>query len=185
MTMTQNGQAIILGGIDSQGVLANLTTAYVLDTQASHAQWQRVPLKGRPPDPRMAFSAVVVNATTLLVYGGTPDFRAAYWVVFYLDLPTWTWSTPEVQGTSPRRWGHTATMAGSTMVVAFGKQDMAHQYFALAFHDGGVGSEVTKTLQGPCGVSVCCLRERALPIWVGVGDRETGERREGDQGTRE
>ncbi|KAF9984955.1 hypothetical protein BGZ75_003495 [Mortierella antarctica] len=120
MTMTPNGQAIILGGIDSQGVLANLTTAYVLDTQASDAQWQTIPLKGKPPDPRMSFSAVVVNATTLLVYGGTPDFKAAYWVVFYLDLPTWTWSTPEVQGTSPRRWGHTATMAGNTMVVAFG-----------------------------------------------------------------
>ncbi|CAO3570736.1 unnamed protein product [Mortierella alpina] len=120
MTLTQTGQAIVLGGIDSQGVLANLTTAYVLDTQASNAQWQRVPLKGKPPDPRMAFSAVMVNATTMVVYGGTPDFQVAFWVVFYLDLPTWTWSTPEVQGTSPRRWGHTATMAGSTMVVAFG-----------------------------------------------------------------
>ncbi|KAF9951091.1 hypothetical protein BGZ72_007312 [Mortierella alpina] len=120
MTLTQSGQAIILGGINSQGVLANLTTAYVLDTQSNNAQWQMVPLKGKPPDPRMAFSAVVVNATTMLVYGGTPDFKTAYWVAFYLDLPTWTWSTPAVQGTSPRRWGHTATMAGSTMVVAFG-----------------------------------------------------------------
>ncbi|KAF9574916.1 hypothetical protein EC968_004916 [Mortierella alpina] len=120
MTLTHTGQAIVLGGIHSGGVLANLTTAYVLDTQATHAQWQSIPLKGKPPDPRMAFSAVLVNATTLLVYGGTPDFKAAYWVVFYLDLSTWTWSTPPVQGTSPRRWGHTATMAGSTMVVAFG-----------------------------------------------------------------
>ncbi|KAF9278848.1 Serine/threonine-protein phosphatase bsl1 [Mortierella alpina] len=120
MTLTQNGQAIILGGINSQGVLANMSIAYVLDTQASNAQWQMVPLKGKPPDPRMAFSAVMVNATSMLVYGGTPDFKAAYWVVFYLDLPTWTWSTPEMQGTSPRRWGHTATMAGNTMMIAFG-----------------------------------------------------------------
>ncbi|KAF9124485.1 Serine/threonine-protein phosphatase bsl1 [Mortierella sp. 14UC] len=120
MTLTVDGRAIILGGINQQGILANLTSAYVMDTQSAEAAWQQVPLSGTPPDPRMAFTAVMVNATTLLLYGGTNDFKSAFWVTFYLDLPTWTWSSPMAQGTIPRRWGHTATMVGNTMVVMFG-----------------------------------------------------------------
>ncbi|KAG0318285.1 hypothetical protein BG000_004293 [Podila horticola] len=121
MTLTTDGQAVILGGINSNGTVANLTIAHVLDTQADRSEWKIVPLSGTPPDPRMSFTTVLVNSTTMLVYGGTPDFQSAYWVVFYLDLKSWTWSSPAVQGTSPRRWGHTATMAGTTMIVAFGQ----------------------------------------------------------------
>ncbi|KAG0277938.1 Adagio protein 3, partial [Linnemannia exigua] len=120
MTLTADGRAIILGGTTTQGILANLTSAYVMDTQSAEATWKQVPLSGTPPDPRMAFTTVMVNATTLLLYGGTNDFKSAYWVTFYLDLPTWTWSSPMAQGTIPRRWGHTATMVGNTMVVMFG-----------------------------------------------------------------
>ncbi|KAF9542381.1 Adagio protein 3 [Mortierella hygrophila] len=120
MTLTTDGRAIILGGINPQGLLVNLTSAHVMDTQSAEASWKEVPLLGKPPDPRMAFSTVMVNSTTLLLYGGTDDFKSAFWVTFYLDLPTWTWSSPVAQGTIPRRWGHTATMVGKTMVVMFG-----------------------------------------------------------------
>ncbi|KAG0016920.1 hypothetical protein BGZ81_010987 [Podila clonocystis] len=123
MTLTTDGQAVILGGINSNGTVANLTIAHVLDTQADRGEWKIVPLSGTPPDPRMSFTTVLVNSTTMLVYGGTPDFKSAYWVVFYLDLKSWTWSSPTVQGSSPRRWGHTATMAGTTMIVAFDPED--------------------------------------------------------------
>ncbi|KAI1295091.1 Serine/threonine-protein phosphatase bsl1, partial [Mortierella claussenii] len=121
MTLTPDGRAILLGGINSQGLLANLSQAYVLDTQADAgaAEWKTVTLSGKPPDPRVAFSTVMVNVTTILVYGGTSDFKSAFWATFYLDLPTWTWSSPTAQGVIPRRWGHTATMAGNIMVVAF------------------------------------------------------------------
>lgn len=122
MTLTTDGRAIILGGMTPQGILANLTSAHVMDTQSVEAIWKEVPLSGKPPDPRMAFSSVMVNSTTLLLYGGTDDFKSAFWVTFYLDLPTWTWSSPMAQGTIPRRWGHTATMVGKTMVVMFGKE---------------------------------------------------------------
>lgn len=122
MTLTTDGRAIILGGMTPQGILANLTSAHVMDTQSAEAIWKEVPLSGKPPDPRMAFSTVMVNSTTLLLYGGTDDFKSAFWVTFYLDLPTWTWSSPVAQGTIPRRWGHTATMVGKTMVVMFGKE---------------------------------------------------------------
>ncbi|KAI7819014.1 hypothetical protein BC939DRAFT_272951 [Gamsiella multidivaricata] len=120
MTLMPDGRAIILGGTTSQNVLTNLSMAYVMDTQASNASWNIVSLSGKPPDPRVAFSTVLVNTTTLLLYGGTSDFKSAFWVTFYLDLPTMAWSSPMAQGRAPRRWGHTATMAGSTMVVAFG-----------------------------------------------------------------
>ncbi|KAG9073221.1 Adagio protein 3 [Linnemannia hyalina] len=120
MTLTTDGRAIILGGINPQGLLVNLTSAHVMDTQSAEASWKEVPLLGKPPDPRMAFSTVMVNSTTLLLYGGTDDFKSAFWVTFYLDLPTWTWSSPGAKGTIPRRWGHTATMVGKTMVVMFG-----------------------------------------------------------------
>ncbi|KAF9579207.1 hypothetical protein BGW38_004622 [Lunasporangiospora selenospora] len=122
LTLTPGGQAIILGGINSQKVLANLSTAYVLDTQASSPRWEAVPLKGQAPEPRMAFSTVMVNSTTMLLYGGTTDFKSSNWVTFYLDIPTWTWTSPSPIGLQPppRRWGHTATMSGNIMIVAFG-----------------------------------------------------------------
>lgn len=120
MTLTTDGQAVILGGITPQGGVANLSTAYVLDTQANTGEWKAVPLAGTPPDPRMSFSTVMVNTTTMLVYGGTTDLKTGYSNAFYLDLPTWTWSSPPAQGDAPSLWGHTATMAGNYMVVGFG-----------------------------------------------------------------
>ncbi|KAF9103650.1 hypothetical protein BGX27_010483 [Mortierella sp. AM989] len=120
MTLTTDGQAVILGGINSQGIVANLSIAYILNTQAHNGDWRPIPLLGTPPDPRMSFSTVLVNATTMLVFGGTNDFKTAFTAPYYLDLPTWTWSSPDAQGDAPNRWGHTATMAGSSMVVAFG-----------------------------------------------------------------
>ncbi|KAF9949214.1 hypothetical protein BGZ65_007503 [Modicella reniformis] len=122
MTLTTDGHAVILGGVDSQGTIANLSVAYVLDTQtqATNPEWKVVPLLGTAPDPRMSFSSVLVNATTMLVFGGTDDFTSAFSDPYYLDLPTWTWSSPDVQGDGPSRWGHTATMAGTLMVVGFG-----------------------------------------------------------------
>ncbi|KAG0249243.1 hypothetical protein BG011_009469 [Mortierella polycephala] len=120
MTLTTDGQAVILGGVNTQGAVANLSIAYVLDTQTSNGEWRVVPLTGTPPEPRMSFSTVLVNTTTMLVFGGTTDFKSAYSTPFYLDLPTWTWSSPAAKGNAPSRWGHTATMSGSSMVVAFG-----------------------------------------------------------------
>ncbi|KAG0348785.1 hypothetical protein BG004_004142 [Podila humilis] len=122
MTLTTDGHAIVLGGVNSQGQVAPLTVAHVLDTQAADASWTTVSLNGTAPDPRMSFSTVLVNATTMLVYGGTRDFATAFSAPFYLDLNTWTWSSPTViKGEVPARWGHTASMSGSAMVVAFGK----------------------------------------------------------------
>lgn len=121
MTLTTDGQAVILGGITSHGAVANLTIAYVLDTQATASEWKVVPLTGTPPDPRMSFSTVMVNSTTMLVYGGTADLKTGFSNAFYLDLPSWTWSSPPAQGDAPSLWGHTATMAGNYMIVGFGK----------------------------------------------------------------
>ncbi|KAF8940624.1 hypothetical protein BGZ58_005583 [Dissophora ornata] len=120
MTLTTDGQAVILGGVDSQGAVANLSIAYILDTQANNGEWKATPLSGSPPDPRMSFSTVLVNTTTMLVFGGTADFKSAFSTPFYLDLPSWTWSSPAVQGDAPQLWGHTATMSGTLMIVAFG-----------------------------------------------------------------
>jgi len=122
MTLTTDGQAVILGGINSQGAVANLSVAYVMDTQANSAQWKTVTLAGTAPDPRMAFSCVLVNATTMLVYGGTADLKTAFSSAYYLDLPSWTWSSPAAQGQAPSLFGHTAIMAGTSMVVSFGKR---------------------------------------------------------------
>ncbi|KAF9904024.1 hypothetical protein EC991_003122 [Linnemannia zychae] len=119
MTLTTDGFAVVLGGITAQGAVANLSIAHVLDTQAS-SEWKVVPLLGTAPDPRMSFSTVLVNTTTMLVYGGTADLKTGYSNAFYLDLPTWTWSSPPAQGDAPSLWGHTATMAGNFMVVGFG-----------------------------------------------------------------
>lgn len=125
MTLTPDGRAIIMGGINAQGVHANMSFAYVMDTQSSAAEWKIVPLSGKPPDPRSSFTTVVVNTTTLLVFGGTSDYRNAFWVTFYLDLPSMSWSSPASKGPIPKRWGHTATMVGSTMVVMFGRSRLS------------------------------------------------------------
>ncbi|KAF9951550.1 hypothetical protein BGZ72_006950 [Mortierella alpina] len=120
MTLTTDGKAVILGGVNSQGAVANLSVAYILNTQQPEAEWQPMSLSGAAPEPRMSFSTVLVNATTLLVFGGTADSRSAFSGPHYLDLETWTWSSPPADGVAPQRWGHTATMAGNFMVVAFG-----------------------------------------------------------------
>ncbi|KAG0045259.1 Adagio protein 3 [Gryganskiella cystojenkinii] len=120
MTLTTDGQAVILGGVNSQGAVANLSIAYVMDTQANNAEWKPIPLSGTAPDPRASFSTVMVNATTMLVFGGTSDFKKALSSSFYLDLPSWTWSSPAAQGDAPDLFGHTAVMSGNSMVVAFG-----------------------------------------------------------------
>ncbi|KAK3829033.1 MAG: hypothetical protein J3Q66DRAFT_324188 [Benniella sp.] len=135
MTRTTDGHAVVLGGVNSQGVVANLSVAYVLDTQADQGEWKVVTLEGTPPDPRMSFSTVLVNATTMMVFGGTDDFKSAFSEPFYLDLLSWTWSSPPVQGEGPSRWGHSATMAGVFMIVGFGSSEQGTSDSNIAILD--------------------------------------------------
>ncbi|KAF9433079.1 hypothetical protein BGZ76_009908 [Entomortierella beljakovae] len=120
MTLTTSGHAVMLGGINSQGIISNMSVAYILNTQTDKDSWKPMQLQGTPPDPRMSFTSVLLNATTILVYGGTADYRSAFTTPYYLDIPTWTWTAQEADGDAPTRWGHTATVVGRSMIVAFG-----------------------------------------------------------------
>ncbi|KAF9969483.1 hypothetical protein BGZ73_008149 [Actinomortierella ambigua] len=127
MTLTKDGHAIILGGMNAQGQAANMTSAYVMHAIADAPTWQVQPIHGTAPPPRFDFSVVPLNSTTLLVYGGTRDRSTAVdTATYYLDIPSWTWSCPETKGTPPSqgRWGHSATLiVNGIVVIGFGNAE--------------------------------------------------------------
>ncbi|KAF9163766.1 hypothetical protein DFQ26_002141 [Actinomortierella ambigua] len=127
ITLTKDGHAIILGGINPQGHAANMTSAYIMHAIADAPAWQVQPIKGTAPLPRFDFSTVLINSTTLLVYGGTRDYMTPVdTATHYLDIPSWTWSSPEIKGTPPSqgRWGHSATLIlNGIVVIGFGNSD--------------------------------------------------------------
>ncbi|PKK68027.1 galactose oxidase, partial [Rhizophagus irregularis] len=69
---------------------------------------------------KMEFSSVVANEK-IIIYGGTDVSRSElYGDVAILDTNTWTWSKQETTNSPPNRSGHTATLVGANMIVAFG-----------------------------------------------------------------
>ncbi|KAG0240237.1 hypothetical protein BGW41_007076 [Actinomortierella wolfii] len=127
MVRTDSGNAIILGGITPTGQPANMTMAYVMNAIDDAPSWRVQPIQGNAPLPRFDFSAVLLNSSTLLVYGGTRDSKSVVDTrTHYLDINSWTWSSPESSGTPPSqgRWGHTATLAfNGVVVIGFGISD--------------------------------------------------------------
>lgn len=77
--------------------------------------------KGEPPAKRNDHSATLWNQDKLVIFGGNSEEDIYFNDIFVLDLPTMTWSMPEVHGFIPEgRIRHSATIHGNKLYVAGG-----------------------------------------------------------------
>ncbi|CAB4496170.1 unnamed protein product [Rhizophagus irregularis] len=110
----------ILGGVVSNTPLG-MNVIYVFNLLNN--VWEVNTATGDVPLPRREFSSVVANEK-IIIYGGTDVSRSElYGDVAILDTNTWTWSKQETTNSPPNRSGHTATLVGANMIVAFGSTD--------------------------------------------------------------
>ncbi|KAG2597107.1 hypothetical protein PVAP13_5KG190300 [Panicum virgatum] len=83
-------------------------------------EWTRPQCKGAPPSPRESHTVTVVGGDRLVVFGGSGEGESNYLSdVHVLDVPTMTWSTPEVKGDyapAPRD-SHGAVAVGGRLFV--------------------------------------------------------------------
>lgn len=83
-------------------------------------EWTRPQCKGQPPSPRESHTVTVVGGDRLVIFGGSGEGEGNYLSdVHVLDVPTMTWSTPEVKGdcTPAPRDSHGAVAVGGRLFV--------------------------------------------------------------------
>ncbi|RLM93880.1 kelch domain-containing protein 2-like isoform X4 [Panicum miliaceum] len=106
---------LVFGGTNGGKKVNDL---HVLDLRTG--EWTRPQCKGAPPSPRESHTVTVVGGDRLVVFGGSGEGEGNYLSdVHVLDVPTMTWSTPEVKGDyapAPRD-SHGAVAVGGRLFV--------------------------------------------------------------------
>ncbi|CAO2184818.1 unnamed protein product [Urochloa humidicola] len=106
---------LVFGGTNGGKKVNDL---HVLDLRTG--EWTRPQCKGTPPSPRESHTVTVVGGDRLVVFGGSGEGEGNYLRdVHVLDVPTMTWSTPEVKGDyapAPRD-SHGAVAVGGRLFV--------------------------------------------------------------------
>lgn len=88
--------------------------------------WAFPQIEGVPPSPRGGHSATLIGAS-ILFFGGHyySDKKIGYTYLndtHVLDLNASRWVKPKIEGTPPKpRYGHTAVLAGSRILIFGGK----------------------------------------------------------------
>ncbi|RIA98480.1 hypothetical protein C1645_731695 [Glomus cerebriforme] len=112
----------ILGGLAGDTLLG-MNVIYVFDLNEN--SWDVKTSTGEIPTSRSEHSAVVANKK-IIIYGGTDSTRnILYGDVAILDTNTWIWSSQDTTNPPSNRRGHTATLVGANMIVAFGTTDIS------------------------------------------------------------
>uniref|UniRef100_A0ACD6A7A8 Uncharacterized protein n=1 Tax=Avena sativa TaxID=4498 RepID=A0ACD6A7A8_AVESA len=107
---------VVFGGTNGSKKVNDL---HVLDLRTK--EWSRPPCKGTPPSPRESHTVTTAAAgDRLVVFGGSGEGEGNYLNdVHVLDVPTMTWTSPEVSGgvvPAPRD-SHGAVAVGSRLFV--------------------------------------------------------------------
>lgn len=108
---------LVFGGTNGGKKVNDL---HVLDLRTR--EWTRPQCKGAPPSPRESHTVTVVGGDRLVVFGGSGEGEGNYLNdVHVLDVPTMTWSTPEVKAAdralpAPRD-SHSAVAVGARLFV--------------------------------------------------------------------
>ncbi|CAJ0651877.1 13936_t:CDS:2, partial [Entrophospora sp. SA101] len=119
VSLISGNRMVVLGGMNDLFLLDDFKNIHVYDLNANN--WSTYAATGNIPASRRDHSAVVLNNTKIIIYGGADERNSVIYAdVAVLDTDTWTWSTPTTTGTPIQRFRHTATLIGINMVVAFG-----------------------------------------------------------------
>ncbi|KAI8076916.1 uncharacterized protein BX664DRAFT_287828 [Halteromyces radiatus] len=157
-SLTSNGKLVIIGGVIvsqdyTQNILAPMDQLQIFDIASK--QWTMVnatvAANNILPSPRAHHSAVLINGTHILMFGGNNNavgrLRASINSVYMLDTTTWTWTSPDISGILPSRRAYAVAeiLDDRHLTVAFGKRIniyiyvySADDHFILAI--GGAGS---------------------------------------------
>ncbi|CAG8437026.1 6247_t:CDS:1 [Funneliformis caledonium] len=113
-----DNKMIVIGGVTDE-ILYDMSEIYAFDLEKGI--WEKNIATGQIPASRGQHSAVVANKK-IIIYGGSDITNTnLYGDVAVLDTTTWTWTSPVTTNTPSNRRGHTATLVGANMIVAFGK----------------------------------------------------------------
>ncbi|TNV78497.1 hypothetical protein FGO68_gene5245 [Halteria grandinella] len=121
--------------------------------------WAYPQIEGVPPCARGGHSATLIGASILYFgghyYGGKKSGYVYLNDTHVLDLNSSRWIKPKIQGTPPKpRYGHTAILAGSRIIIFGGKGNKGE-----AFRDLHALDPVTMTwYQGPEGAGAPLAR---------------------------
>nr|CAG8535059.1 7328_t:CDS:2 [Entrophospora candida] len=119
VSLISGNRMVVLGGMNDLFLLDDFKNIHVYDLNANN--WSTYAATGNIPASRRDHSAVVLNNTKIIIYGGADERNSVIYAdVAVLDTDTWIWSTPTTTGTPIQRFRHTATLIGINMVVAFG-----------------------------------------------------------------
>jgi len=120
VTMLSDGRMVVIGGRTNDQKLVTMSDIWTYDTNTG--TWLELTAGGQVPVPRCAHSAVVTKDDRIIIYGGASDFNITQAIgdVAVLTTRNWTWTKPSVTNAPQNRFGHSATMVGNQMVVAFG-----------------------------------------------------------------
>eukprot|EP01113_Clastostelium_recurvatum_P035052 TRINITY_DN4835_c0_g1_i2.p1 TRINITY_DN4835_c0_g1~~TRINITY_DN4835_c0_g1_i2.p1 ORF type:complete len:457 (-),score=126.16 TRINITY_DN4835_c0_g1_i2:231-1472(-) len=114
---TQDNKMLVFGGRNSTSC-KNDVALYNMITDT----WMPITVSGTPPPARWGHSAVVSPATNeMLVFGGVDDSLAYYNDLWSLNLNTYAWDRPNLNGTTPLpRAEHSAIMTPANEMVCYG-----------------------------------------------------------------
>ncbi|CAI2185698.1 17716_t:CDS:2 [Funneliformis geosporum] len=120
--LLSDGKIVYLGGY-SNGQLISMSKIYLYDT--INDEWLRMITMDTPPNGRAWHSAVLTHDGRIIVYGGVPVSSYDKLSVLDTTVQPFRWSIPEIIFTpsSAPYMGHTATLVGNLMIVAFGLID--------------------------------------------------------------
>jgi N-acetylneuraminic acid mutarotase len=117
-----DNKMIIIGGMTGD-IPRGMNVIHVFDFDTS--SWQINTASGDIPESRREHSAVVANKN-IIIYGGTDATKTVlYGDVAVLDTNTWSWTIQDTINPPKKRRGHSATLVGANMIVAFGRTDVS------------------------------------------------------------
>ncbi|KAJ5314520.1 uncharacterized protein N7443_001404 [Penicillium atrosanguineum] len=115
VTYCSNGRIYAFGGFDQD---TDEVYNHVLRLDLNTLRWDLVDNYGDIPGVRMGHTATLYQDNKLIVFGGENEHREYLSDVVILDLSTFTWTLPEIQGPIPRgRARHAAVIHDDKLFI--------------------------------------------------------------------
>ncbi|CAB4383714.1 unnamed protein product [Rhizophagus irregularis] len=123
------GRIVYIGNRYIDNELVNFRNIHIYDT--NDGTWINMGTNGTIPSPRNLHTAVLTQDGLIIIYGGIREMRPVPDQILVLDTKVnpFTWSIPNIDPapSSAPTSGHTATLVGNYMIVAFGNYNHTPQ----------------------------------------------------------